>query len=337
MSAGCRVVGDNLRGTFPAAPAGRQLECGPWSGAWSEVAHIVRLAWSENPDFEYSAAFLAECSQGREEREAVTFGAWLDGRLVGFVAALPRRIVSDGREQWFALVTFFAVHPDTRGRGIGQTLWTQCLRALREAGFDGTIHYCAHGHRSNNVTTSAAAQIGFACARTDDVGFLRRPIDVKMALPVPMNPASDVFAKAASDARAAAPVSRAWTAGTIEHHLNGRRDVVAVTSVEGSDCGALVGQVRTLADPNRTRCLVVEDVLWAHLEPDARERLARRFIDAARTRAAMAIVPRLGYADLDAFVRCGFRASGRVVHLYLTQLSARAPVRESRPVYMDVL
>jgi GNAT superfamily N-acetyltransferase len=330
------LAGDHSRLTFRELEFGRRLACDAWKGPWSDAAELVTLAWRESPDFEYSAEFLAECLKAHGEEPAPAFAAWLDGRLVGFVAALPRRAICQGSEQRLALVTFFAVHPGARARGVGRTLWAGFLSALHGEGFDATIHYCVRGHRSNVVTTAAAAEIGFTCVSVGDVGFLRGLIPGEPAPFTPTDPAADVFEKAAADVPATA-ISRVWTPREIGNHLFGRRQVVAVTSMEGGDCGAVVGQIRTLADASRTSCLVVEDVLWASLGADARERLVRRFLDAASTRAAMAIVPRLGYADLTPFSRFGFRVSGRTLTMYSTQLSARATPIESTSLYIDVL
>ncbi len=53
--------------------------------------------------------------------------------------------------------------------------------------------------------------------------------------------------------------------------------------------------------------------------------------------ARIAIVPALGYAEMEPFLATGFRPSQRVVHAYLTIWSEPMPKEPVAAYYLDIL
>jgi ribosomal protein S18 acetylase RimI-like enzyme len=64
-----------------------------------------------------------------DERKDFIAVAELNGRIVG-------SIVIDGQADEKAMVRYFLVHPDARGRGLGHQLMDQALAFCRERGFE---------------------------------------------------------------------------------------------------------------------------------------------------------------------------------------------------------
>jgi hypothetical protein len=99
----------------------------------------------------------------------------------------------------------------------------------------------------------------------------------------------------------------------------------------------LVGYIMPVANASRTKCLIVEEVLWGDLEPQERDRLVKAFLDRATLAGVqMAAAPHLGYADLEPFHAARFRPSQRALHTYLTVWNGE-PCTEALPsIYLDV-
>jgi hypothetical protein len=99
----------------------------------------------------------------------------------------------------------------------------------------------------------------------------------------------------------------------------------------------LMGYIMPVANASRTKCLIVEDVLWGDLEPQERDRLAKALLDrAALAGVQMAVAPHLGYADFEPFHAARFRPSQRALHAYLTVWNGE-PCTEALPsMYLDV-
>jgi hypothetical protein len=93
-----------------------------------------------------------------------------------------------------------------------------------------------------------------------------------------------------------------------------------------------------VANANRTKCLVVDDVLWGDLEGQERNHLINGLLNrAAAAGAQIAVVPNSGYADLDPFHSARFRPSQRTLHAYLTVWNGE-PCTEALPsMYLDVI
>jgi ribosomal protein S18 acetylase RimI-like enzyme len=76
----------------------------------------------------YVAQSFGEFAARYDERKDLIALAELDGRIVG-------SIVIDGKTDERAMLRYFLVHPDARGRGLGRQLMDQALAFSREHGF----------------------------------------------------------------------------------------------------------------------------------------------------------------------------------------------------------
>lgn len=76
----------------------------------------------------YVAERLGDFAKQYDPRTDYFAVAEMDGRIVG-------SIVIDGQEDQTAMLRFFLVHPDARGRGLGRELMNRSLAFCREHSF----------------------------------------------------------------------------------------------------------------------------------------------------------------------------------------------------------
>ena len=103
----------------------------------------------------YVAQRFGEFVASYDKRKDLVAVAELDGRIIG-------SIVIDGKEDGTAMLRYFLVHPDARGRGLGHELMNKALAFCRERGFKKVFLW--------TITELKAAahlyrQAGFVCTR----------------------------------------------------------------------------------------------------------------------------------------------------------------------------
>jgi hypothetical protein len=132
-------------------------------------------------------------------------------------------------------------------------------------------------------------------------------------------------------------LARLWTNEEANWQCQQRVGSVVAALEFGSRRGMLVAYIIPVANAARTKCLMIEDVLWGNLAPQEREILVKALLDrGASAGAQLAVVPVLGYADLEPFYSMRFRPSQRIQHAYLTLWNGD-PIADDLPsMYLDV-
>jgi hypothetical protein len=144
------------------------------------------------------------------------------------------------------------------------------------------------------------------------------------------------FLEGAQPVLESTPLARVWSTAEVAWQLKRRGSIVA-QQVAGSRHGMITGYLMEIANPQRTRCLLIEDLLWGTLEPQEREALLQQFLDRGTAAGAqMAIVPVLNYADMEPLRAARFRSSPRIVHGYLTIFSGEPAPEEVPAEYLDI-
>ena len=69
-------------------------------------------------------------------------------------------------------MTFFTVAPEFKGKGFGLQVWSKCVREARQGGYDGVLHYCVEGNRSNAVTVAGCRMAGYEPVQAFRVSYL---------------------------------------------------------------------------------------------------------------------------------------------------------------------
>jgi hypothetical protein len=306
-------------------------------GDFGAVAEMMERSWAESATAPllYTPEFLESCFEYPGADRALAPAIYEDDRPQAFVAGFPRRIRCAGRDHDVVLITFLTAAAEHRNSGYGIVIWSELVRRARAAGFDGMVNYCVEGEAMNRMIVAACRRLRLPVQRVRSIPYLTRMLfgAGDGAAENGAEPPVDELLAAAAPLADELPLARVW--GPDEARWQCTREGAIVCS-EGD--AVLTGYVMQVADRRRTKTLLVEDVLWGSLDGPEREALAGRLVArAAAAGARIAVVPRLGYADLAPFEAAGFRPSQRIVHMYLT-LWNDAPVPEGVDAcYLDVV
>lgn len=314
-------------------------EYGNLHNRFEEAAELISASWKENKDqaLDYNAEFLHSCYEYPGVDPNLSPVIFLEDRLAAFVCAFPRNAMLHGKPVRLAMLTFFTVASGMKGKGLGLAVWAECLRRVRAAGFDGALHYCVDGNRSNAVTVAAAESIGLQSHRIFTVKYLMRVI-TSSADAAPRQVADERFRSAFESLAGTLPrdlnLSRVWTNAEVEWECNDRYGAVVACRDHQPEDGLLTGYVLEMTDRERTPCLFIENLFWTGLDESGRSSLLQSLLNQAAERARVAVVPLWNYADTSVFARAGFRQSTRMLHMYVTLWNGAEP--PSPPMYMDV-
>jgi ribosomal protein S18 acetylase RimI-like enzyme len=311
---------------------------------WSKVsnpgsaAELIRLSWSENHEtsLNYDEQFFRSCFEYPGTGPIIAPALSHGNKLIAFVLGMPRTVLLNGQHRKLILMTLFTVAPEWKGHRLGVAVWAECLRQAREAGYDGSIHFCVEGNISNHVTQAGAREAGLEARHVLTVQYLMHLLrSIPSCEEPPQKPSSEDFA-AAADSVLPVPLARRWTPAEAEWQCRGRVDPICVTYRNGECCAALAGYRMRSLDSPRTVYSFIDDIHWDQLTGSERTRLLRLFLRRAAESAQVAVVPLLGYADMSPFLDAGFRRSTRVLNTYLTMWNGNVE-REMPGLYMDVL
>ncbi|MGA8029515.1 MAG: GNAT family N-acetyltransferase [Bryobacteraceae bacterium] len=303
------------------------------------ASDLIRRSWLENKDqtLDYNPEFLASCYAYPGTDPELSPAIYDDrGQLIAFVSAFPRRVVWDGRFLRLALLTFFTVAPEAKGRGLGKAVWAECLERARAGGYDGAIHYCVDGNKSNFVTVAAARSMGLTCERVFTVKYLMRPLEPRKveSESAGAGSAEKLFRELAAELPSKARFRRSWNEDEI--HWNCSERYGAVTEVHTSGRGLLTGYLLDTVGNPSVGCLLIEDLLWDGLAPKEQSDLLTQMLDHASVNAQIAVAPLWGYSGAETLVKAGFRRSTRAMHVYLTVWNDMDLSYPPLPMYIDV-
>jgi hypothetical protein len=309
-------------------------------GDLDRLAAMLETAWaaSETTPFLYTPAFL-ETSFAYPGFDTSLAPTIYDGdEPIAFVAGFPRTIRVGGEEHRILVIALLTAAAEHRDRGYGIVVWTELVRRAREAGFDGMVNYCVEGEAMNRMIAGACRRLRLPVEQVFSNRYLS-----KLLRPAGSDGQDDergdgveAFLAAAAPVAEQAALARVWTPAEAGWQCGRGGAVVARLAARPVD-GVLAGSVQQLANPRRTRCLVIDDVLWGSLAGEERVALVRRLLEQAAAQGAqIAVLPDQGYADLAPFAEAGFRPSGRIVHAYLTLWNGSPLPAAVSSCYLDV-
>lgn len=324
----------------PESASHRSIE--DFRGDFGGIASLMEQSWAENkkPPLLYTKEFLESCFEYPGASYALAPTIYHDDIPKAFVAGFPRRVRYKGRELNIVLITFLTVAVEYKKTGYGIVIWSELVKRARAAGFDGVVSYCVEGEAMNGMILGCCKRMNLPVERVYSVQYL----------------SSMLFPKPASDSNAAVaecidalvtigntignrtPLARVWNREEAEWQCK-RSGAVVVRHVAESREGMLTGYIMQIADVNRTKCLLVEDVLWGNLEEGERQALVKQLTTkAAADGARLAVLPVLGYAETEPFTTVRFRPSQRILHTYFSVWTdARPPAMETlSSFYLDV-
>ena len=204
------------------------------------------------------------------------------------------------------------------------------------------VNYCVDGEAMNGIILGCCRMLKLATARFFSARYQMKVLVPKRAPQAHAQPQEDnegdaaAFLECAQPVLESTPLARVWSTEEVAWQLKRHGSIVA-QHVAGSRRGMITGYLMEIANPQRTRCLLIEDLLWGTLEPPEREALLQEFLERGTAAGAlMAIVPVLNYADMEPLRAARFCSSPRIVHGYLTIFSGEPAPEEVPAEYLDI-
>jgi hypothetical protein len=224
--------------------------------------------------------------------------------------------------------------------GYGMVLWGELVRRALAAGYLGVMSYSVDGAPMTNMMLGCYQRMKVPASRIYSVHHLTRLMlskqsrtnseDIDQGL-------IDSFLQAASQVSEAIPLARVWSPEEAEWQCRHRANPIVVSHSSSGRQGFLTGYVMPIADRDRTKCLLIEDILWNNLTGEERQVLVQKLVDrSASAGARMAVVPQLGYSDPEPFIKARFLRSPRVLHAYFGRLDGGLEPEPVSSFYVDV-
>jgi len=305
----------------------------------------MQSSWAENSGqtLLYTSEFLSSCFQYPKADLSLAPAIYVQSKPVAFVAGFPRHVKFNGREQKIIVITFLTVLPEYKKKGLGIILWSELVNRARAAGFDGMVNYCVDGEQMNAMIVGSCDRLKLPIARIFSARYMStvlRSDDHSHDSNDNNQQAAGIFLELAAPLADSQPLARIWSKPEAEWQCVHRSEPIVETfSAEGRS-GLLTGYIMPISDKQRTRCLLIEDILWGTLTADERQTLLQKFLQkAAGAGVRLATAPILGYADMEPFKKARFQSTRRVLHAYLTLWSARHADLPSDPLpsmYLDI-
>jgi hypothetical protein len=311
-------------------------------GDFSHVAALIQASWKENgkQGLLYSPEFIASCLSYPGSSHSLAPTLYQAEKPCAFVAGFPRAIQYRGRELRVILCTLLSVSNEYKKSGYGIVLWSELVKRAKSAGYDGMVNYCVEGEPMNAMILGCCRMMKLPTERIFSVHYLMRLLQPATSTPARNESADNLvekFLRAADLIGKDTPLTRIWTEKEVQWQLRRHGGLVAHHR-SGDKEGLLTAYLMHAANERRTKCLLIEDVLWGTLDDAQRlalvEQLLSRGIQAG---AQLAFLPCLNYAGIAPFRAARFRSSPRTLHCYLTVFDGQ-PVPEPVPsLYLDVI
>jgi GNAT superfamily N-acetyltransferase len=314
-------------------------------GDFAQLAALMQASWAENSGqaLLYTPEFLSSCFEYPEANFTLAPTIYVESKPVGFVAGFPRHVKFNGRDQKIIVITFLTVLPEYKKKGLGIMLWSELVNRARAAAFDGMVNYCVDGEPMNAMIEGSCKRLKLLVARI----FSARHMSAVLHSGNRSHESNDnnqqagnILLDLAAPLANSQPLARIWSKAETEWQCVGRSEPMVETFSAGGRSGLLTGYVMSISDKQHTRCLLIEDILWATLTAEERQTLLQKFLNkAADAGVRLATVPVLGYADVEPFKKARFQSTRRVLHAYLTLWSAGHADLPSEPLssmYLDI-
>jgi GNAT superfamily N-acetyltransferase len=314
-------------------------------GDFAQLASLMQTSWAENStqSLLYTSEFLSSYFDYPEADFSLAPTIYVQSKPVAFVAGFPRRVKFNGHEQKIIVIAFLTVLPEHKKKGLGIALWSELVNRARAAGFDGMVNYCVDGEPMNAMIVGSCKRLKLPVARIYSARYMSTllPSANHSRESNKKSPqATDIFLNLTAPLAESQPLARIWNKPEAEWQCIRRSEPITESLVAGGRSGLVSGYVMSISDKHRTRCLLIEDILWGTLTAEERQTLLQKFLKrAVNTGVRLATVPILGYADMEPFKKARFLNTRRVLHAYLTLWSAGHADLPSEPLpsmYLDI-
>jgi hypothetical protein len=326
----------------PAASQTPSLQIEDFRGDFAQVAALIQESWRENgkQGLLYTPEFLASCLDYPGANYSLAPTLYEGETPRAFVTGFPRTIRYESRELRVILCTLLSVSSEYKKSGYGVVLWSELVKRAQAAGYDGMVNYCVEGEPMNGMILGCCHMLKLPTERVFSVHYLMRLLQPKFADPNGHGSGNDLreeFLRISTLTRNDVPLMRVWTEKETQWQLQ-RHDGVVGYHRSGHKEGLMTGYLMQAANPQKTKCLLLEDVFWGTLENEERLALVEKMLARAlQAGAQIALVPCLGYADIAPFRATRFRSSPRTLHCYLTIFKGEPAPKAVSSMYLDVI
>jgi hypothetical protein len=314
----------------------RSLE--DFRGDFGEIASLMEKSWAENKNqpLLYTEDFLRTCFEYPGAGFSLAPTIYHGAKPAAFVAGFPRTMRFKDKEYAILVITFLTVANEYKKKGYGVIVWSELVKRARAAGFDGMMNYCLDGEAMNGMILGCCRRLNLPAERIYSVQFLSGLLRPKTTSEAGDSGSVEAFMNLAIPIKDHTPLTRLWSRKEAEWQ-SARAGAVIARRFVGTRQGLLTGYIMQVANPDRTKCLVVDDIFWGDLAGTEREELVRSFLaKAAAAGARLVIVPVQGYADTQPFSVGRLRPSPRVLHAYFTLWTGSAEIGPLSSFYLDV-
>jgi GNAT superfamily N-acetyltransferase len=314
-------------------------------GDFTQLASLMQSSWAENSGqaLLYTSEFLSSCFEYPEMDFSMAPAIYVESKPVAFVAGFPRHVKFNGRNQKIIVITFLTVLPEYKKRGLGIMVWSELVNHARATGFDGMMNYCVDGEPMNAMIVGSCNRLKLPVARIYSARYMStvlRSANHNHVSNDNNQQIADMFLDLAAPLVDTQPLVRMWSKPETEWQCVRRSQPITEAFSVGGRSGLLTGYLMSISDKARTKCLLIEDILWGTLTAEERQTLLQKFLKkAASAGVRLATVPVLSYADMEPFKKARFQGTRRVLHAYLTLWSpgpADLPVEPLPSMYLDV-
>lgn len=300
----------------------------------TEAAALLRRSWTA-PCLRYSDAYVRWQLTFPGAVPARAVAATDDGRMVGFIALIPREIATPTGPASIYVMSFFAVDPAYRGARIG----SQIARRIVEISDRPILTYTEPGAHSERAFRQSAASRGWifrhvAALRTYAGSSLLRP----GASVVAREATAEEFVAAT---RTHAPTQIAWSQPTIaaaRHYLADPRGAcfAVAEATNGEKVGAaLVVRSEVLTADGEEN---VPSLDMIHLHDRHSEALGaiRSFALARWNTSSIVTAPNLDVVETGMIRQSGFRATKSAFNLAIIDEPTERLTREIASTNLEV-
>lgn len=311
-------------------------------GDFEQLSVLMERTWALNKSqpLLYTPEVLASYLLSPGANFGLAPTVYKDSRIVACIAGFPRSVLYQGKKVPILVVSFLTVASEYKKRGYAVLLWDELVNRARKAGFAAVVNYCVDGDTMNKIMLGTYQCIRVPAAKIFSIRYLTRLITANRITAESRDPGGDLIERFLCLASAVAdhtPLSRLWNRDEAEWQCLRRPNSITVGHSAGQRQGLLTAYHISAADRNRTKCVLVEDVLWGDLKLEERRELVQKLVDrSAFEGARMVVVPLQGYADPAPFIQSRFLRSTRVLNAYMGALSTELMPEPVSSFYIDV-
>lgn len=318
-----------------------QLERVDVTSVAEEASLVLREAWAA-PVLHYTADYL-RWQLGFPGTPAPCVLAREGGEPAGFIGLAPRRFRFRGAETDGYVLSFVAVRPAFRGRGLAGELYAELLGGLRATGLPSAVFIEAHAPAARHVLLKAVERLGFQVkplGQHVNYGFLAR---AKAALPAATVVEAERVEDALDPIAACGARDTLWSApgrAQLEHALRDPRPRKLLLIQDGGRTvgAALVFLAEIVAVKGIEQVATIDTVFLPEPTPDRVAALARGAAAAftGRTTASVVSAPSLANVPPDVLKAAGLVRTGAVYDAFLLH-GERHPCLDAEVTNLEVV